>query len=311
MKKIGIVGTDPGDWTAKALFRAAKENKLSPHFIDLRAAEAWIAPTPFFKVEKTCLAELDAILVRDVGAGTLEGVSFRFDLLRELEAEGLPVVNSPAAIQNAANKYHASYLLAKAGLPIPKTRAVQGVEAGLKALFEFQDAIIKPVFGYKGKGIVRVKAGEVFFSDREIKPGKKPISPEKVLKELLEKGGMLYIQEFIENPGRDIRVFVVNGQAVGAIYRRAPPGSWINNLSQGGKADRCLLSREEKTIAEKAASVLGAAFAGVDLIEGKKTEKKSQPILLEVNGTPSGKGIYETWGINPAEKIIKYLVGIL
>jgi len=29
--------------------------------------------------------------------------------------------------------------------------------------------------------------------------------------------------------------------------------------------------------------------------------------ILEVNGTPSGKGIYDAWGINPAEHIINYL----
>lgn len=310
MKKVGIVVTDIEDWTAKALFRAAKEKDLSPLFIDLRAAEVSIAPDPLPEVRGTCLSELDAVLVRDVGAGTLEGVSFRFDILRELEAEGIPVVNSPAAIQNAANKYHASYLLAKAGLPTPKTKAVQSVDAGLKAILEFGDAIIKPVFGYKGKGIVRVNAGKIFFSDRKV--GAFSVSVEETLEDLLGAGGMLYIQEFIENPGRDIRAFVVNGQAVGAIYRRAPPGAWINNLSQGGTADRCVLSEEEKTIAEKAALALGADFAGVDLIEGKeegseKGEEETLPKILEVNGTPSGKGIYDTWGINPAEEIIKYL----
>ncbi|MDD4497402.1 MAG: tetrahydromethanopterin:alpha-L-glutamate ligase [Methanosarcinaceae archaeon] len=324
MKNIGIVVTDPEDWTAKALFKVAKEENLSPLFIDLRAAEVSIAPDPLTEVGGTCLSELDAVLVRDVGAGTLEGVSFRFDILRELETEGIPVVNSPAAIQNAANKYHASYLLAKAGLPAPKTRAVQSVGAGLRAISEFKDAIIKPVFGYKGKGIVRVKEGEVLFSERNA--GTVSVSLEETLESLLGAGGMLYIQEFIENPGRDIRVFVVNGRAIGAIYRRAPPGAWINNLSQGGTADRCVLSEDEKTIAEKAAIALGADFAGVDLIEGREgevgrvgeegrvgevgrvgREEKTLPKILEVNGTPSGKGIYDTWKINPAEEIIGYV----
>ena len=45
---------------------------------------------------------------------------------------------------------------------------------------------------------------------------------------------MLYIQEFIENSGQDIRAFVVDGKVTGAIYRKAPQGWWLNNLSQGG-----------------------------------------------------------------------------
>jgi len=120
---------------------------------------------------------------------------------------------------------------------------------------------------------------------------------------------MLYIQEFIENPGRDIRAFVVGGVAIGAIYRKAASGSWVNNLSQGGSADRCVLTDEQKELAEKASLAIGTTFAGVDIIEGYV--KESSPKILEVNGTPSGKGIYDAWGINPAEHIVEYINNIL
>ena len=87
------------------------------------------------------------------------------------------------------------------------------------------------------------------------------------MQRLLEERGMLYIQEFIENPGRDIRVFVVGGTAIGAIYRKAATGSWVNNLSQGGSADRCVLTNEQKELAEKASLAIGTTFAGIDIIE--------------------------------------------
>ena len=140
---------------------------------------------------------------------------------------------------------------------------------------------------------------------------------------------MLYIQEFIENPGRDIRIFVLGGSAIGAIYRKAVPGSWVNNLSQGGSADRCVLTDEQKELAEKASLAIGTTFAGVDIIEGiwgkinkansqvgkdnpeECDEKECTTKILEVNGTPSGKGIYDAWGINPAEHILEYIQNIL
>ncbi|AGF95572.1 Tetrahydromethanopterin:alpha-L-glutamate ligase [Methanosarcina mazei Tuc01] len=324
MKKIGIAITDPEDWTARALIKAAKEKGFSPLVFDLSDAEVRIGsgisePASIFKAGEVLLSDLDALIVRDVGAGAFEGVSFRFDILRELEAEGVSVINSPEAIQNAANKYHASYLLAKAGLPVPETVAVQSLEAALKVISEFGDAVIKPVFGYKGKDIARVKNREIWFSDRKIEPA--PV--EEILEKLLEEKGMLYIQEFIENPGRDIRAFVVGGTAIGAIYRKAAAGSWVNNLSQGGSSDRCVLTDEQEKIAEKASLALGTTFAGIDIIEGteeseenKKTEgmsseNRKSPRILEVNGTPSGKGIFDAWGINPADHILEHLKNIL
>ena len=105
--------------------------------------------------------------------------------------------------------------------------------------------------------------GEIRFSDRKVES----VSLEASLERLLEERGMLYIQEFIENPGRDIRVFVVGGTAIGAIYRKAAAGSWVNNLSQGGSADRCVLTNEQKELAEKASLAIGTTFAGVDIIE--------------------------------------------
>lgn len=328
MKKVGIIITDPEDWTARALTEAARKKGFSPFVLDLRRAEVSInsttgelaakKSTAVFRVGDIRLCDLDAIIVRDAGAGSFEGVSFRFDILRELEAEGIPVVNSAEAVRNAANKYHASYLLAKAGLPVPETVAVQSVETALKVISEFEDAVIKPVFGYKGKDIARVKNGEVRFSDRKIEPS----CPEEILNQLLEARGMLYIQEFIENPGRDIRAFVVDGTAIGAIYRKAASGSWVNNLSRGGSADRCVLTEEQKEIAEKAALAVGTTFAGVDIIEGLNEKLNNEikphssqtglkPRVLEVNGTPSGKGIFDAWGINPAEYIMGYIRNIL
>jgi tetrahydromethanopterin:alpha-L-glutamate ligase len=326
MKKIGIAITDPEDWTARALINAAKKIGFSPLVLDLRKAEVMISsensePAALFKTGEILLSDLDALIVRDLGAGAFEGVSFRFDILRELEAEGVLVINSPEAIQSAANKYHASYLLARAGLPVPETIAVQSVEASLKVISRFGDAVIKPVFGYKGKDIARVKNWEIQFSDRKTEP----VPVEETLEKMLEEKGMLYIQEFIENPGRDIRAFVVGGTAIGAIYRKAASGSWVNNLSQGGSSDRCVLTDEQKEIAEKASLAIGTTFAGIDIIEGKEdldrnenkkskrqsSENRQGPRILEVNGTPSGKGIFDAWGINPADYILEYLKNIL
>jgi len=125
------------------------------------------------------------------------------------------------------------------------------------------------------------------------------------LEELMEKNGMVYIQEFIPNPGRDIRVFVVDNKVAGSIYRIAPAGSWINNLSQGGNAKSCILTEEQEKLGLKAAQVAGTVYAGVDIIEGDRD------YVIEINGTPSGKGIFEACGVDVTLKIAEYLVELL
>jgi len=75
---------------------------------------------------------------------------------------------------------------------------VQNVEAALKVISRFEDAVIKPVFGYKGKDIARVKDGKVQFSDRKIESS----SMEAILNKLLEERGNAVHPEVHRKPGK-------------------------------------------------------------------------------------------------------------
>jgi len=113
---------------------------------------------------------------------------------------------------------------------------------------------------------------------------------------------VLYLHEFVPNPGRDIRVFVVGEEALGAIYRVSQQGSFVSNLSRGGTPRKCELTAEIEELAICATKAVGADFAGVDLIESE-----DGLILLEVNATPSGKAIKLACGIDVTERIIDRL----
>jgi tetrahydromethanopterin:alpha-L-glutamate ligase len=295
MMKLGIAVTDVDDWTARAFIESSKRIGIEPVIINLSDTQAAIDKGQSYKIENNYLTELDALVIRDMGAGENEATTFRFDTLRQLENEGVLVVNSPSAIQNAANKYHSTYLFSKAGIQIPDTKVVQDTNSAMDILEDFGDSILKPVFGYKGIGISRVKDGNVIRSDGSYDS----ISIDELVNSIIKTKGMAFIQKFIENPGRDIRAFVVDGKVIGAIYRKAIEGGWLNNLSQGGSAERCVLSPEQEDICKKAAQTTGTLFAGVDLIEGKDST-----YVLEINATPSGAGIYRSWNIDVTEKII-------
>ncbi len=289
MEKIGIAVTNPDDWTAIALCNAMKHHGMQPIKFSFGDATSDISSGKIYAGE-TDLTVLDAIIVRDLGPASENGAGFRFNALCQLKELGIPVINSPEAIARAANKYVSSYLFQKNGIPTPRTLVTNNLDEALKALSSFEHIVVKPIFGYKGIGVERLQNGDY---------GKVK------LKNILEKNGFVYVQEFIHNPGRDIRVFVVNNRVVGSIYRVAPKGSWINNLSQGGVAKPCELTSEQERLGLKASQAIGTVYAGVDIIEGDRD------YVIEINGTPSGKGIFEACGVDVTESIAEYLKEIL
>lgn len=287
MKRIGILVTDPADWTGIALSNSVTRSGAQALTFSFSEATSDISSGKFYS-GKIDLTTLDAIIVRDLGPATRNDVSFRFDILCQLEELGIAVVNSPVSIMRSANKYVSSYMFHKNGIATPRTLVTNCREEAHQALSSFRRAVVKPVFGYKGIGVECVKNDE---------------KGVERLNGLLEKNGLVYLQEFIPNPGRDIRVFVVNNKVSGSIYRIAPHGGWINNLSQGGNAKSCKLTAELEKLSLKAAKVIGTSYAGVDIIEGD-----DRPYVLEINGTPSGKGIFEACGVDVTIGITEYLM---
>ncbi|MEZ5335910.1 MAG: tetrahydromethanopterin:alpha-L-glutamate ligase [Methanolobus sp.] len=302
MKKLGIVVTDENDWTANALIQEAGKRGFETCCPDLGKLRTSIGKRIEHITDGVNLSELDAIIIRDMGQGKNDGHIFRFDVLQELEKNGTLMINPPSAIQNAANKFHTSCLLSDAGIPTPGTFATQEIEPAMDMIEKLGDVVVKPIFGYKGIGIKRIQNMAV------INPDGSPDQTETYdfVSSYIEEKGILYIQEFVENPGQDIRAFVVNNVVIGAIYRKAPEGSWLNNLSQGGTSQECKLTAEQERICLQAARAVGAVYAGVDLIEGE-----NGCYILEVNATPSGAGIYKSLNVNVAEHIIDTIENML
>ena len=288
--KIGVVLTDPEDWTAQAFVRNIERRGANAVPLNLSTLSASISTADFSIFDPDFKnVDLDALIVRDVGISfALEQISFKFDLLQQLETS-MPVMNRSEAIQNAANKFLSFYRFKQTQLPIPRTLVTAELDVALNALEDFGSAVVKPIFGSQGKEIVKLENSQ---SDLTSK-----------LTALLKKRGVLYLQEFVPNPGRDVRVFVVGNEAVGAIYRVSLNGSFVSNLSQGGTPVKCELTEKMQELAVRATKAVDADFAGVDLIEGEEGL-----FLLEVNATPSGKGINQACGIDVTERIVELLL---
>ena len=70
-------------------------------------------------------------------------------------------MNSPRAIERAVDKFYTSALLRQAGLPTPETVVCERAADAMAAVEAFGDAVIKPIFGSMGLGLVRVSDVEV------------------------------------------------------------------------------------------------------------------------------------------------------
>jgi RimK family alpha-L-glutamate ligase len=237
------------------------------------------------------LSESDLLLVREVPGGSLEQVIFRMDALHQLENAGLRVVNSPYAIEKMVDKYYTLSLLQQAGLHVPETRVCENF-AG--AMLAFQalggDVVVKPLFGSRGVGMVRITeidtAGRVFRA--------------------LQLGSYVYyLQQFIPHHNRDQRVLVIGEECVAAMDRVAD--SWKTNVAVGARPVHVEVTPEARQVCLLAARTLGADYCGVDLMRSEAGEL----FVLEVNSMPAWQGLQEVTSFDLADQIAAYCLGLV
>src|SRR5262245_25477570 len=118
--RIALLAGGDG-WHVRDLQRAAASLGHETVCVDFRRIGARIAlPGPC-----TELAGCETVLVRTMPPGSLEQVVFRMDVLHQLEARGVCVLNPSRALETCVDKYLASARLEAAGLRVPTTVVCQ------------------------------------------------------------------------------------------------------------------------------------------------------------------------------------------
>jgi len=233
------------------------------------------------------IRDLGALLVRPIGRGSLDEVIFQMDMLHKLWRMGLPVINHPSAIEKAVDKYYALTILNENGISIPRTVITESVSEALKAFKAFGgEAIVKPIFGSRGIGAAKI-------SDTDV--------AERVFRTLRFYRHVIYVQEFVPHGKRDMRIFVIGGRAVAAMYRVAE--SWKTNVSQGAASVKADLVAETEKLALDAASAIGCEIAGVDIMESD-----AGLLVNEVNSQPGWRGLQSTTKVSIADQIAQYVL---
>lgn len=278
------------NWATKSLIDAMKTKGLDviPFRLPDVAAEL---PNRFTYLEEQDISHMAGMMVRTIGFGTGDQITFRISLLEHFEDAGIYVMNPAYSFRRAKDKYATLTSLHKAGIRVPRTYIGENLEAAVHFVEEVGDVVIKPLIGARGMGSIRAEHPELTY---------------RAMKFIHQLGQVLYVQELIEKPDRDIRAFVIGGQLVAAMYRYLPEGDdneWRTNVHGGGKAELTTLSPEYEECAIKAAEVLKLDYTGVDIIESK-----DGPCVIEANASPSWSALAKVTNLDIAGMIIDQLI---
>lgn len=174
---------------------------------------------------------------------------------RVLDAWGVRCVNPIGTIEVCSDKLRTSIELVRRGVPTPRVRVATSPAAALEAIEAMgYPVVLKPTIGSWGRLVARVNdrdAAEALIEHRDTLGS--------------VQHGVFYIQEHIDKPGRDIRVFVIGGEPVAAITRTSE--HWVTNTARGARAANCPPTEEISGVAARAAAAVGGDAVAIDLLE--------------------------------------------
>jgi [lysine-biosynthesis-protein LysW]--L-2-aminoadipate ligase len=259
------------------LARRAVEHEL----IDVRTAVFDIHdPAPwrrFDVVVERCISQTQAVTA-----------------VKVLEAFGIPCVNPSRVIETCGDKLTTSLELARRGIPTPRVLVALEPESALEAIEKMgYPCVLKPTVGSWGRLLARV-------NDRD--------AAEAIVEHKSTLGsvqhGVFYIQEYVDKPGRDLRVFMCGDQAIAAIARASQ--HWITNTARGGQATAVRVTPEIQDICARASKAVGGGVLAIDLLECPRRGL----LVSEVNHTMEFRNSIEPTGVDIPGRILDYAVSV-
>ena len=286
--KIAILATDSDPRGLERLVESGQQRGHEMVVLDILSCSVSVSS------EKSCVhyegQELDAAFDAILPRIDVPHTEYGFTVLRQFDAMGYYVVDTPLALARGRDKFRCFQHLIKSKVPIPMTGFAHSKEDYdvIISTVGGPPLIIKLIEGTEGVG--------VFLAEDEK-------SAKNIIWTLRQLDSRIVVQEFIkESSGEDIRCFVVGDDIVASIRRKATDGDFRANVAQGAAADVIELSEDEKRVALRAAKSIGLNIAGVDLIRSKKG-----PMVIEINTSPAFNGLEQATGMDIPAEIFKYV----
>lgn len=256
----------------------------------------WYVPNLTFDLGGGSADELRANLADNVVVERCTSQARALALSRVAVAGGAIAINDPAVIALCGDKLATSAALAQRGVPTPRTGIAFDLGGALELCRQYgYPVVLKPLVGSWGRMVSRL-------SD--------PDAVEAVVEHKSVLGGpdhkVLYFQEHVDKPGRDIRAFVTSSSEAGedvfaAIYRTSE--HWITNTARGGSASACAVTDELAEVVGAAARAVGGGMLAVDLVESSRGL-----LVVEVNHTMEFRNSIEVTGVDIPLRMARFVM---
>ena len=209
---------------------------------------------------------------------------------RFVDAYDIPVVNDPETAAICADKARNSLALAEADIPTPATEVTFTKDSAMESIEEFgYPCVLKPVIGSWGRLMAKIDSRDAAEAILEHK---------ETLGHYEHK--VFYIQEFVEKPGRDMRVVATDGEPVAAMARSSD--HWLTNAARGAETEAIEVTDEMADLVERASEAVGGGLLGVDLMETGDSYT-----VHEVNHTVEFKALNEVSTVDVPAAVVDWL----
>jgi len=218
---------------------------------------------------------------------------FSLAIVRQLERMGCLIYNKAETIEMVRDKLHTHQVLAEKGITSPKTMLAKfPVDDDMVNMIERTlgfPVVVKTLKGALGVGVFLIDSPKAFKDQMDLIGQTAPDI-------------QLIFQQFVEaSKGRDLRLFVVDGELVASMERRAKEGDFKANYSSGGTVHEFKADKQAIDLAVATAKALDIQIGGIDLL----FLKDGGYTICEANTFPGFKGLEKASGVNVPEKIFK------
>jgi len=173
--------------------------------------------------------------------------TIRPKLSKKLEAEGVPVFNNSQVSEICNDKGKTvRYIKENTTVPVLKTIAFSNDKLTKDLIKKHPNHVIKAVDGHGGKQVFQTED-----------------SFEKISAAI--DGSNFILQPFLKGPGKDVRVYVIGNEIIGAVERVSADG-FKSNFSLGGLVRNYCLSEKEKELVKEICRIFSFGMVGIDFL---------------------------------------------